>query len=108
MATGAPPPIPTRSRRKRFRKVMRKVLLVLLLSGGWTASAEQSAPLRLSAGAVRDVELRGGGSHTYGVSLQAGDFLDAVAEQRGVDVETVLAAPEGVVVAHSDLPNSSH
>ena len=51
-------------------------------------------------------ELRGGQSHTYLIPLRAGEFLSAVAEQKGVDLEAILSSPAGKVVAHSDLTNA--
>lgn len=52
-------------------------------------------------------ELKGGESHTYSVSLSAGQFLYAVVEQQGIDVRVTSFKPEGSEIAVSDLPNGS-
>src|SRR5262249_7542214 len=72
----------------------------------YAAWCYQGEAVRLTLGDVRNVALRGGGSDRYVLPLLAGDFVSAVAEQRGVDVEIVLSAPDGRIVAHSDLPNN--
>lgn len=84
---------------------MRSFLLALMASS-CVAGSFLDEPARLAAGDVRNMELRGGGGHIYVLPLRAGQFVSAVAEQRGIDVETVLAAPDGKIVVHSDLPNS--
>jgi CHAT domain-containing protein/Tfp pilus assembly protein PilF len=66
----------------------------------------QGGSVRLAVGDVRNAALRGGGSDRYILPLRPGDFVSAVAEQRGVDVEIILSAPDGQRVAHSDLPNN--
>lgn len=62
------------------------------------------APLS-PAGGVRVVEMRGGETHRYSLPLRAGEFVNIAAQQMGVDVDAALLAPDGVTVAHSDLPN---
>ena len=50
-------------------------------------------------------ELKGGESHTYLVSLAAGQFLSALVEQKGIDVEVVLSTPDSRQLAVADSPN---
>jgi len=39
-------------------------------------------------------ELSGGKSHAYRIRLTAGEFVDLVADQRGIDVVLMLAPPQ--------------
>jgi len=50
-------------------------------------------------------ELKGGESHSYLVNLAAGQFLHALVEQKGVDLEVVLFAPDNQQLAVFDSPN---
>jgi CHAT domain-containing protein/tetratricopeptide (TPR) repeat protein len=52
-------------------------------------------------------ELAGGQSHSYRVVLAAGQYLRAVAEQRGVDVVVTLFGPDGKQVVEVDSPNGT-
>jgi len=84
---------------------MRRLLLVVLLAG-WGAAQAYQEPIPLPpSGTVRVVQLRSGESHQYSLLLRAGEFMNMVAQQLGVDLEATLVAPDGKVVAHSDLPN---
>jgi CHAT domain-containing protein/tetratricopeptide (TPR) repeat protein len=78
--------------------------LALIFSGA--LSADQVLEQRLTTGEGISAQLRGGEGHTYIVPLRAGQFLSAVVEQKGVDVEVTVTSPAGNVVAHSDLPNA--
>src|ERR1051326_7770085 len=89
--------------RSRLAEVMRKPLLAFLLVAA--AAAVQEEPSRLSPGDVRKLAMAGGGSHRYILPLLAGEFLGAVADQQGIDVEITLSGPDGRVMAHSDLDN---
>ena len=46
--------------------------------------------------------MAGGQSHTYQVTLAAGEFLHVVVEQRGIDVVVALFAPDGKQVIEVD------
>lgn len=50
-------------------------------------------------------ELKGGESHSYLISLTAGQFLYALVEQKGIDVEVILFAPGNQQLAVADSPN---
>ena len=50
-------------------------------------------------------ELKGGETHSYRVSLTAGQFLHVVVEQIGVDVVAAAFAPGGEQLSHCDSPN---
>jgi CHAT domain-containing protein len=48
-------------------------------------------------------EIAGGQSHTYQITLQPGQFMRVVLEQKAIDVALVLAAPDGKQVVEVDL-----
>ena len=73
--------------------------LVLALHG-------QTPEKVLKSGDSVSGKLGGGQIHRYVISLRAGEYLEAVAEQNGVDLAATLFSPEGVSVAYSDLPNA--
>jgi CHAT domain-containing protein/Tfp pilus assembly protein PilF len=52
-------------------------------------------------------EIRGGEAHVYVLKLKAGQLLDVVVEQRGVDVTLTLYAPGGEKLSESDSPNGA-
>jgi hypothetical protein len=49
--------------------------------------------------------LKGGESHSYRINLTAGQFLNALVEQQGIDVEVALFNPDGSPIAVTDSPN---
>lgn len=51
--------------------------------------------------------LAGGETHRYLVSLSAGEYLQVLVDQRGVDVAVTLIAPDGQKLAEMDSPNST-
>jgi len=50
-------------------------------------------------------ELRGGEAHSYAVHLNAGQFLEVVVDQRGIDVVVTLSGPDGKTLIEVDSPN---
>ncbi|HWS88042.1 MAG TPA: CHAT domain-containing tetratricopeptide repeat protein [Pyrinomonadaceae bacterium] len=50
-------------------------------------------------------ELKGGEAHSYGINLAAGQFLRALVEQKGVDVEVLVSGPDGRQLSAADSPN---
>src|SRR6266576_1586956 len=50
-------------------------------------------------------ELKAKETHAYALSLDAGQFLDAAVNQRGIDVVVRVFAPDGKLVAEIDSPN---
>jgi CHAT domain-containing protein/tetratricopeptide (TPR) repeat protein len=49
--------------------------------------------------------LKGGETHSYRINLTAGQFLYALVEQQGIDIEVGLFNPDGSRVAVTDSPN---
>src|SRR6267378_3801340 len=50
-------------------------------------------------------ELKGGETQSYRISLNRGQFLSALVEQRGIDVVVTLFGPDGKQLAETDSPN---
>ena len=50
-------------------------------------------------------QLAGDGSHSYSISMTAGQFLFLIVEQKGIDVVVTLFAPDGKKLAEVDSPN---
>lgn len=61
----------------------------------------------LEQGKAIEGELAGGQSHSYQIKLAAGQFLDVVIEQRGIDVVVTLYAPDGKELIEVDSPNGT-
>ncbi|PWT88153.1 MAG: hypothetical protein C5B55_13590, partial [Blastocatellia bacterium] len=68
--------------------------------------AQQTSTLELNK--PIEQELSGGASHVYRTSLSAGQFVDLVGDQKGIDIVLVLFAPDGRKVIEVDSPNGSH
>jgi tetratricopeptide (TPR) repeat protein/CHAT domain-containing protein len=76
------------------------------------ASANQalhnSSPLpELRLGHPINQDLKGGEAHSYQVDLQAGQFMQVVVEQKGIDVVVVLGDPGGKPIIKMDSTNGS-
>lgn len=50
-------------------------------------------------------EMKGGESHAYRMNFAAGQFLHALVEQKGIDVEVSLFGPDGRQLSAADSPN---
>ncbi len=61
--------------------------------------------IQLTPGSTIERDLKGGESHTYQISLAAGDFLHVVVEQQGIDLEAALSGPDGKRISHMDSIN---
>jgi len=62
----------------------------------------------LEAGKPIERELAGGQSHTYQITLAAGEYLNLLVEQRGIDVVVILVGRDNKELAKVDSPNGSH
>jgi erythromycin esterase len=98
-----------------MRKLSRVVIfLIALLALGTRGSSHQSAS---SAGQVEaqqleqrkpvERELKRGETHVYRIALDAGQFLDAAVNQRGIDLIARVFAPDGGKIAEIDSPNGT-
>src|SRR5215204_7292773 len=81
------------------------VLLIATALTGLSSSLQQQDWSRLPPLAHIERELKGGETHSYRVSLKAGQFLHAVVEQKEIDVLIVLLGPDGKQISESDSPN---
>src|SRR5436190_2219276 len=64
---------------------------------------QESKPIaRFSAG---EYELKGGETHSYEITLSVGQFLDAVVEQKEIDVTVAIFGPDGEKISETDSPN---
>src|SRR5262245_12121651 len=68
----------------------------------------QSQIQRLEPGRAVERELKGGEVHQYQVEMEAGQFLHAVVDQRGIDVIVFVFAPNGQKVFEVDSPNGEN
>src|SRR2546427_2023120 len=64
--------------------------------------------IALTKGFRQERELKAGDTHTYQVSLSAGQVLMGVADQRGVDIVVTIMDPAGKTVAKIDSPNGTN
>ncbi|MCA1630211.1 MAG: hypothetical protein LC774_07735, partial [Acidobacteria bacterium] len=71
------------------------------------ATRGEGAPNALEVGKPVERELAGGGAHAYAVTVEAGQFLHIIVEQRGVDVVVALFAPDGKRLQEVDSPNGT-
>ena len=54
---------------------------------------------------AQERELKGGETHSYRVALTSGQFLYALVEQKEIDVNIVLFAPDGQEIGKAESPN---
>ncbi|UCC83549.1 MAG: serine hydrolase [Gemmatimonadota bacterium] len=62
----------------------------------------------LTLGQPIEKELAGRESHSYSVDLEAGQFMFAAVDQRGIDVTVTVFGPDGEQVGWFDTPNGSY
>jgi tetratricopeptide (TPR) repeat protein len=84
--------------------IKRICLLPLVLCLGSVALAQATDnPTTLVPGQPVERQIAGGQSHTYQITLAAGQFVCVVVEQRGMDVKLSLAGADGKPLIESDL-----
>jgi CHAT domain-containing protein len=79
------------------------LLLILSLSSVCALAQATTEPPQLEPGKPIEREIAGGESHTYQITLQAGQFARFRLEQRAIDAALVLSAPDGRQLAERDL-----
>jgi hypothetical protein len=72
---------------------------------GEAPGAQESIPLE--PGKPIERELSGGQSHSYRITMTAGQYLQVSVDQRGIDVLVTLFAPDGEKGIESDNPNGT-
>ena len=76
------------------------------LTGGSSVHASQDEISPLEPGRPVERELAGGQTHSYRVSLNAGQYLRVRVDQKGVDVAMTLFSPDGARLAEIILPHT--
>jgi tetratricopeptide (TPR) repeat protein len=69
--------------------------------------AQQENSSTLEPGKPIERPMAGGQTHRYTISLKAGQYLQLLVDQRGIDVALSLLAPDGQKLAEMDSPNST-
>src|SRR3954462_7400760 len=84
--------------------IKRICLLPLILCLSLISFAQTKDDVRpLVPGEPVERQIAGGQAHTYQITLQAGQFMRVVLEQKAIDVALVLAAPDGKQVVETNL-----
>lgn len=96
----------------------RQKLLVCLAAFGLAAALfpdQMRARLNSQSNEIRSLtvsvslerEMAGGQSHSYRITLAEGQYLEAIVEQRGIDVVVIVVAPDGQKLLEVDSPNGT-
>src|SRR5687767_5848320 len=81
------------------------LIFTLAIHSSFAQQAAQPDVHRLVLGKPVDRELKGGETHSYDLALQAGQFLDLVVDQRGIDIVIALFDPNNDQLVEVDSPN---
>jgi CHAT domain-containing protein/Tfp pilus assembly protein PilF len=94
--------------RQHFSQIFSTQLLIVLLTspafGQESRLANDIRQLELNKPIERTIT---GEVHEYGAQVTAGELLDVVVNQLGIDVVVEVLAPDGKVVAEFDSPNGA-
>jgi CHAT domain-containing protein/tetratricopeptide (TPR) repeat protein len=87
--------------------------IVLLIAGAPKSSAapliqSQTAPIPLELSKPIERALNAGDTHSYTVTLTAGQYAYITVDQRDVDVVVSIYSPDGTKVAEVDGPNGTY
>jgi len=83
-------------------------MVALLAAAACLPAAAQTAVRPLAAGTVRADRLAADEIHIFSAELSAGDLLELVVDQDGVDVVTELRGPEGAILLTADRVIGAH
>ncbi len=72
-----------------------------------TSQSPSAEVRKLEVGKPFARELRGGESHTYEIALAAGQYVNVIVEQHGIDVVVQVIAPDGKQLVEADSPNGT-
>ena len=97
---------------QRWSKISHRIFSALWLSlfvsigsAQVTTAPNQEKTQTLPTFSAQERELKGGETHSYRLSLAAGQFFYALVEQKEIDVSVVLFAPDGKEIGEVDSPN---
>jgi CHAT domain-containing protein/Tfp pilus assembly protein PilF len=74
----------------------------------WLATQDDKESRILELGKPIERELAGEQTHSYQLTLVAGQFLHLVVDQRGIDVVVIVYGPDGKKLVEVDSPNGAH
>jgi CHAT domain-containing protein len=97
--------IPKNNMKTTFLSPASRFVLVFVVLCIGVGMGEDIPELKLDSSLERS--LSGGQTHEYRIRLEAGQFLHVVVDQKGIDVEVVLAGPDGKRIGHMDSPNNA-
>lgn len=83
------------------------VALTVGLPGVFAQKPSDPGPTPLDPHKPVERAMSGGDIHAYRISLEAGQFLRAVVEQRGIDVVVTVVGPAGERLAEVDSPTGT-
>lgn len=87
---------------------MRAFVCLLVVAGsGPGVSAMQTDSPALALGVPLQREIKGGETHQFRLTLNAGQYARVIVEQQGIDVATALVAPNGERLMEVDSPNGN-
>jgi uncharacterized protein (TIGR02246 family) len=93
---------------KKLSFIHRMGLFLSLALGAHQILAQSQATMpQLQTGKPIERQMTGADTHSYFVDLRAGQLIDLVVEQRGIDVVLRMFAPTGQKVAEVDSPNGA-
>ena len=100
---------PNRSPQKKLMQIVKQFLASMLAAFGFlaTISLAQPAAANLELGKPAEFTLKGGETHTFPLSMTAGQFVEAAIDQRGMKAVAVLIAPDNAVVYQADVPDGN-
>ena len=90
-----------------FRLLFFVLIIIQLPVFNLAQTKPEQASQPLEQGKSVELELKGGEVHAYTIKSEAGQFVAAVIEQRGIDVVVLLFAPDGKQLAEVDSPNGT-
>jgi erythromycin esterase len=92
---------------RKHKEFLFPAVAVYLLIAAFCTSVLSQTPVALESGKPIERELKTGDTQSFNVRLEAGQFFDAVVNQRGIDVVVKIFAPDGNKIAEIDSPNGS-
>lgn len=84
------------------------IAFIFILSLCLINTLAQTENTALEVGKPIERELKGGETHSYRITLTAGQFLYAIADQRGIDAVASFYSPDGKKLFDVDSPNGSN
>jgi CHAT domain-containing protein/uncharacterized protein HemY len=90
-----------------FRLLFFVLIIIQLSVFNFAQTKPDETSLRLEQGKPVERELKGGEVHVYSIQLKAGQLLNLIVDQRGIDVVAALFAPDRKQLVEIDSPNGT-